>query len=171
MPLSKASTYSAVSTISEFCAATKMSSMICVRRTTGSTPTMRAAPLIEWAARISASSRSVAAGFSSSASRPSISTFPCSVTSIRNRSSMDESAIGLFLLAAGSGFFETGFFSALSGTTGASFGAAFPDLIAATPCTRLSSSAACSAPHPAISFSLIPEIEIIVSTPFSRIST
>ena len=42
-------------------------------RTAGSTPTILAAPLMEWAARISASSRSDAPGSFSKASSPSLS--------------------------------------------------------------------------------------------------
>ncbi len=64
-------------------------SITCATSTAGSTPTIRAAPLSECAARISASSASASARSRSSASNPSERTWFCVSASVRKRSIND----------------------------------------------------------------------------------
>ncbi len=90
VPCSSASICAALSRMPH-CAATRQSSMACARRTPPSRPTMRAAPLMEWAARMHASRWLAAAGSRSRASRPALSTSAWDSASSANSSSSEAS--------------------------------------------------------------------------------
>ena len=93
VPRSKASICSARRRKRPSCAATRQSSMAWATLTPASMPTMRAAPLSEWAARMQASSCSAWVGSRSSASSPALSTWVCASASRPNSSSSDASRI------------------------------------------------------------------------------
>ncbi len=105
-PRSRASTASPPKANWPFWAATKQSSMTWATRTAASTPTIRAAPLTEWAARIRASKRLGWSGSFSRASSPSFRTGRWTSSSARKRSSSDGSKVvmaGTGRLGAGEG--------------------------------------------------------------------
>lgn len=96
------------------CASTRQSSMTCATRTPASSPTIRAAPFSECAARMQASSWSAWVGLRSSAIRPALSTWVWASASSRNSSSSDASLIwsgvmpGSALRLAGEGLRRAG---------------------------------------------------------------
>ncbi|MNQ02802.1 hypothetical protein D3C85_154840 [compost metagenome] len=89
-PDSSTSTRSGVSFKRPCWAATKLSSMPCASCTTTCRPTMAAAPLIEWAARIIASTAAASPAWRSMASKPSVRIWVWLSASMRNRSSMEK---------------------------------------------------------------------------------
>ena len=85
-PESSTSMRAGVSSSRRSWAAMKASSIACATWTTTSRPTMAAAPLIEWAARISDSVVPASPAPRSSSSRPSVRVWVCPAASSRNRS-------------------------------------------------------------------------------------
>ena len=88
-PDSSTSTRFGVSASLPCCAAMKLSSMPCASCTTTSSPTMAAAPLIECAARIIASTALASPLWRSIASRPSVRIWVWLSASMRNKSRME----------------------------------------------------------------------------------
>ncbi|MNQ61414.1 hypothetical protein D3C85_757290 [compost metagenome] len=92
-PCSRASMLSGCRRACPWRAASSRSSITWATRTPASSPTMRAAPFREWAARMQASSWSAWAGLRSSTSRPVLSTWVWASASRRNSSSREASRI------------------------------------------------------------------------------